>query len=716
MNRMPLKNLFFLLIIFFQLCVQESFGQFQIGADIDGEAAGDYSGSSVSMPDVNTLAIGAMRNDGTGADAGHVRIYSWNDTAWTQKGGDIDGEAARNRSGISVSMPDSNTVAIGALFNNGTGAGAGHVRIYSWNGIAWTQKGGDIDGEAAGDQSGYSVSMPDSNTVVIGAPMNDGIGSSAGHVRIYSWNGTTWTQKGADIDGEAAGDFSGWSVSMPDSNTVAIGAFSNDGTGTDAGHVRIYSWNGTAWTQKGGDIDGEDTLDRFGVSVSMPDSNTVAVGAHRNNGNGTDAGHVRIYNWNGTAWTQKGVDIDGEAANDGSGISVSMPDSNTVAIGAPSNDDIDTNAGHVRIYRWNGTVWLQKGVDIDGEAAGDRSGVSVSMPDSNTVAIGAPFNDGTGTSAGHVRIYSICAPDSSIDVQTACDSIIWIDSLTYTASTNTPTFTLTNVLGCDSVVTLDLTINSNTGTDVITACDSFTWIDSVTYTSSNNTATHTLTNAAGCDSVVTLDLTINSNTGTDVIAACDSFTWIDSVTYTSSNNTATHTLTNAAGCDSVVTLDLTINSIDTSILENRDTLTANQAGADYQWLNCDSSFQAINGETIATFIATVDGNYACEITLNGCTDTTACIQVIITGIAENDISKNFRLFPNPFSEQLTITTTTTTANTNLEILNIKGQKVYQGIISLSGKTIINTADWAKGVYFIRLTNDEGVGAFKVVHQ
>ena len=50
------------------------------------------------------------------------------------------------------------------------------------------------------------------------------------------------------------------------------------------------------------------------------------------------------------------------------------------------------------------------------------------------------------------------------------------------------------------------------GTDVITACDSYTWIDGNTYTSSNNTATHTLTNAAGCDSVVTLDLTINNAT------------------------------------------------------------------------------------------------------------------------------------------------------------------------------------------------------------
>jgi hypothetical protein len=120
---------------------------------------------------------------------------------------------------------------------------------------------------------------------------------------------------------------------------------------------------------------------------------------------------------------------------------------------------------------------------------------------------------------------------------------------------------LTNAAGCDSVVTLNLTINNSaTGVDVITACDSYTWIDGVTYTASNNTATYTLTNAMGCDSVVTLNLTVNnSTTGTDVVTACDSYTWIDGVTYTASNNTATYTLTNAMGCDSVVTLNLTVN-------------------------------------------------------------------------------------------------------------------------------------------------------------
>ena len=139
---------------------------------------------------------------------------------------------------------------------------------------------------------------------------------------------------------------------------------------------------------------------------------------------------------------------------------------------------------------------------------------------------------------------TINASNFGTDTQVHCDSFTWIDGITYTSSNNTATHTIVNAAGCDSIVTLDLTIlNSTTGVDVQSHCDSYTWIDGITYTSSNNTATHTIVNAAGCDSVVTLDLTIlNSTSGVDVQSHCDSYTWIDGNTYTNSNNTATVTL------------------------------------------------------------------------------------------------------------------------------------------------------------------------------
>ena len=332
----------------------------QRGGDIDGEAVGDQSGFSVALSaDGDTMAIGAWLNDPTidgilANNAGHVRIYRWNGSVWDQRGGDIDGEAAGDISAYSVALSaDGDTVAIGAPYNDGNGDDAGHVRIYAWDGSGWVQRGGDIDGEAVSDQGGAAVALSaDGDTVAISAPLNNGNGDGAGRVRVYAWNGSGWVQRGGDIDGEAAGDQSGRGVALSaDGDTVAIGAHLNDGNGSNAGHVRIYAWNGSGWDRRGGDIDGEAAGDESGLSVALSaDGDTVAIGGWRNDGNGDDAGHVRIFAWDGSGWDQRGGDIDGEAAGDQSGRWVALSaDGDTVAIGAPGNGGSGSNAGHVRV-------------------------------------------------------------------------------------------------------------------------------------------------------------------------------------------------------------------------------------------------------------------------------------------------------------------------------------------------------------------------------
>lgn len=156
------------------------------------------------------------------------------------------------------------------------------------------------------------------------------------------------------------------------------------------------------------------------------------------------------------------------------------------------------------------------------------------------------------------------------DIIAQCDALTWIDGMTYNASNNTATHVLPGAAanGCDSIVTLNYTRYPVTyGSDAYTECVSYTWIDGNTYTSSNNTATMTFVNQYGCDSIVTLDLTIISPANyTDVITACQSYTWIDGYTYTTSNNTAQYIIPSGAanGCDSIITLDLTITPSSTA--------------------------------------------------------------------------------------------------------------------------------------------------------
>ena len=301
------------------------------------------------------MAIGALALSPVAVVADSSPAFAT--TAWEQLGLDIDAEADGDNSGESVSLSrDGTRVAIGAGTNGGS---AGHVRVYQWDGSTWNQLGDDIDGEAAMDQSGLSVSLSgDGTTVAIGAPFNGGGGTDAGHVRVYSWNGAAWVKLGDDIDGEAANDWSGLSVSLSgDGTRVAIGAPSNGGA---AGHVRVFEWSGTAWVKLGADIDGENVAvggaggDRFGWSVSLSSDGTrVAISAVGYEVSGNDAGRVQTYELQLGEWMQFGGNIDG-GTRDGLGDSVSLSgDGTRVAIGAQeANDD----AGLVRIYTVTTTI------------------------------------------------------------------------------------------------------------------------------------------------------------------------------------------------------------------------------------------------------------------------------------------------------------------------------------------------------------------------
>jgi hypothetical protein len=319
--------------------------------------------------DGKTVAIGAPSN---GFWSGHVRIFQWTESSstWTQVGADIDGEAPGDYSGESVSLSsDGKTVAIGAAWNDGNGVRTGHVRIFQWieSNSTWTQVGADIDGDSPDDLFGGSVSLSsDGKTVAIGAEIYPGYGDlSSNYVRIFQWieSTSTWTQMGADIDGaEYSGYKSGEFVSLSsDGKTVAIGAPSSVGNVFDSGHVRIFQWteSTSTWTQMGANIDGEAAYDDSGRAVSLSsDGKTVAIGAPENDGNGVNSGHVRIFQWieSTSTWTQVGADIDGELWDRGSGTSVSLSsDGNTVAIGAPRKYDGNgfISAGHVRIFQRN---------------------------------------------------------------------------------------------------------------------------------------------------------------------------------------------------------------------------------------------------------------------------------------------------------------------------------------------------------------------------
>jgi len=394
-----MKKNYFLTLLFSSTI---AFAQTQIGNTINGIAAGDQSGYSVALSgNGNIVAIGAPKYN---SGRGNVRVFQNSSGTWNQIGS-IYGLQANAQSGYSVSLSDDGTVlAVGTPYN-----GTGSVSVYKNISNVWTKIGSNINGEAGSDWNGLSVSLSsDGNVVAIGAPGNDANaigGGDRGHVRVYRNIGNVWTQVGPDIDGLVNSGFSGWSVSLSDDGTtVAVGAFS-DGPGS----VRIYKNISNVWNQVGPAIYGEASGDFSGESVSLSgDGSVVAIGATRNNshGNGTYAGHVRIYRNIANAWNQIGSDIDGATAS-GTGVSVSLSnDGSMVAVGAWL---YNATNGQAKIFKNISDNWIQAGSDINSVADSDNNGYQVSLSnDGSVVAVGAIRADNnTLIDAGHVRIFNL---------------------------------------------------------------------------------------------------------------------------------------------------------------------------------------------------------------------------------------------------------------------------------------------------------------------
>ena len=302
----------------FSLEVDDDLGTYawkQIGADIVGEANGDEFGFSVSISeDGKTIAVGARSAAGkNGVGSGYARVYGMKnfESDWIQIGDNIEGEVAYDYTGESVSLSaDGNMVAIGSPYSNNNGDASGHVKVYQVDGSGsiWEQLGQTLYGKNGLDCSGSTVDLsPDGNTLAFGSPGYYENADRPGYVSVFSLMvsndniGTrSWKQMSADIIGDANGDGFGNSVSLSnDGKMIAVGAWGYDEEyRVDSGHVRVYRTDESQsdWIQISKDIVGKVAYDCSGYLVSLSaDGNRVAIGSPLNDDNGNESGYVREY-------------------------------------------------------------------------------------------------------------------------------------------------------------------------------------------------------------------------------------------------------------------------------------------------------------------------------------------------------------------------------------------------------------------------------------
>jgi len=243
------------------------------------------------------------------------------------------------------------------------------------------------------------------------------------------------------------------------------------------------------------------------------------------------------------------------------------------------------------------------------------------------------------------------------------------------------------------------------------ACNTYTWAqNAATYTVSGMYY-DTLTSSLGCDSILTLDLTINvPTTATDVVSSCSDYTWsVDGQVYTATGM-YTAVIPNNAGCDSTITLDLTIGAVDVTTSTLVHTVTANLAGATYQWINCTTGNSIILGETAQAFTATINGDYAVIVTEGGCIDTSACVTINTISLVENALLNNVDIYPNPSNGKFTIAVTDLPLGTlNVEVVDARGRVLLttsKVLTNGNGNVEINIQDVEAGIYFVNLTSGD----------
>ena len=261
-------------------------------------------------------------------------------------------------------------------------------------------------------------------------------------------------------------------------------------------------------------------------------------------------------------------------------------------------------------------------------------------------------------------------------------------------------------LNIDSTISKSFIINNrNTYSNLlISECDSYTSPSGKIFTISG-IYSDTIPNTIGCDSLITIDLSINPTYNFhDTINLCkgESYTFHDGYIENNITSNISHisNLQSVNSCDSIITTYVRVTIIDNSVIQDSNSLISNQDGATYRWLNCDSNYSFIAGGTNKLFIAQHNGNYAVEINYNGCIDTSDCYHIIISSLIDIELTNNILIYPNPTNNILNIDLKGNTAN-KLIILDINGREIKEYKLN-KDETQIDLSNLINGAYIIRV--------------
>jgi hypothetical protein len=539
----------------------------------------------------------------------------------------------------------------------------------------------ELLGENSDDLFGWSVDLSgDGNTIIVGAIGNNaGFANQTnnGQARVYrntfnaSFNSWSWVLLGQEINATASNVESGYDVGINyDGNTIVIGTPGQD-------RMRVYDLNvSDNWsprTSNGYNIFSSQSAQRAGHSVSINASgNVAAMGAPLGNkvwifdiepdvGTGLMSGNPLVVP--GT-YAGGSIDLDDEG--------------NTVVVGAYKSN---TERGQVLVYDFIGANWVQRGQTLSGVNTYDQFGFDVSMSnDGNTIAVGSKGWDSnpnnTTYEIGETAVYDWNGSNWE-QRGASIQGVNIFDQCGFSVSLS----------GNGNRMAIGYK-GSNEGTTAAGLVRIFDW-DGTSWVQNGDPIYGDGISVYSGHSVALSDngsiLAIGAIQGTGPI----------------------NEFTNQQGQVRIYEGECLVSTA--AVIQNDNTLTA-VANASYQWLDCNNGNQPIADAIEQIFVAQNPGSYSVQITENGCTQTSNCIDVLVTTV-KNETIDNFFVFPNPTNNIITVSSHQIIQE--IQVLDIAGKSV----ITISNSNTVDLSSMAQGLYFLTMQFANGAtGNSKIMKQ
>ncbi|MAP74217.1 MAG: hypothetical protein CMJ55_08160, partial [Planctomycetaceae bacterium] len=384
----------------------------------------DYFGQQSAVSgDGNTICVGARNEDTTAGDSGAVYVYTYGSGTWTYrarlKASDAQASDILGEAGLAIS-DDGRTIVVAARLEDtgGTNAGAAYVFMSSdstWS--SFTQQKLQASNKAADDQFCRCDVSGDGNTIIVGAPHEDGPTNSvasSGAAYIYSRSGNSWSEDQILYPSDpVVNNYFGVDNALNEDGTVAaIAATGDDTSATDSGAVYIFTKSNGTWSQETKlkvTSGGPNASDHWGGVSLSDDGLTLSAGTGNDDTTASNSGAVYVFNKSGGTWSQTvKLKASNAGANDKLGGRTRISGTgDTIVSGAREEDTGTTNAGSAYIFTLNNGTWTQRQqIQASDRASGDLFGDSVGISkDGTVISVGAVTEDGGGGDSGSAYVF-----------------------------------------------------------------------------------------------------------------------------------------------------------------------------------------------------------------------------------------------------------------------------------------------------------------------